>query len=81
MRRAAPANRSCLPNHSPPRFYTAWVSRGHPEAVAACPRYPRKRTLEFRQMGVRQGPRPYVKAPCATCAAYFVSESCFSVNT
>ena len=25
MRRAAQANWSRLPNHNPPRFYTAWV--------------------------------------------------------
>ena len=27
MRRAAQANWSRLPNHNPPRFYTAWVKR------------------------------------------------------
>ena len=27
MRRAAQANWSRLPNHNPPRFYTAWVNR------------------------------------------------------
>jgi hypothetical protein len=27
MRRAALANWSRLPNHNPPRFYTAWVRR------------------------------------------------------
>jgi hypothetical protein len=27
MRRAAQANWSRLPNHNPPRFYTAWVRR------------------------------------------------------
>ena len=29
MRRAALANWSRLPNHNPPRFYTAWTQLGH----------------------------------------------------
>ena len=29
MRRAALANWSRLPNHNPPRFYTAWTQNGH----------------------------------------------------
>jgi hypothetical protein len=29
MRRAAQANWSRLPNHNPPRFYTAWTRNGH----------------------------------------------------
>ena len=29
MRRAAQANWSRLPNHNPPRFYTAWTRSGH----------------------------------------------------
>ena len=29
MRRAAQANWSRLPNHNPPRFYTAWTQSGH----------------------------------------------------
>ena len=28
MRRAAQANLSRLPNHNPPRFYTAWTRSG-----------------------------------------------------
>ena len=37
MRRAAQANWSRLPNHNPPRFYTAWVirHRGDPAASPA----------------------------------------------
>jgi hypothetical protein len=31
MRRAAQANWSRLPNHNPPRFYTAWVKSGKPK--------------------------------------------------
>ena len=33
MRRAAQANWSRLPNHNPPRFYTAWTQSGHCLAV------------------------------------------------
>ena len=29
MSRAAQANWSRLPNHNPPRFYTAWTQSGH----------------------------------------------------
>src|SRR3981189_1205224 len=29
VRRAAPANWSCLPNHKLTRFYTAWTLNGH----------------------------------------------------
>jgi hypothetical protein len=36
MRRAAQANLSRLPNHNPPRFYTAWTRNGHAGCVAQC---------------------------------------------
>jgi hypothetical protein len=32
MRRAAQANWSRLPNHNPPRFYTAWTQSRHSAA-------------------------------------------------
>ena len=35
MRRAALANWSRLPNHNPPRFYTAWVIHDRVESVAS----------------------------------------------
>ena len=40
MRRAAQANWSRLPNHNPPRFYTAWVIRVAFVMSAVCPVYP-----------------------------------------
>ena len=35
MRRAAQANWSRLPNHNPPRFYTAWTQSGHVAPLTA----------------------------------------------
>ena len=43
MRRAAQANWSRLPNHNPPRFYTAWVKRVRFVMSAAGPLYPNNR--------------------------------------
>ena len=37
MRRAAQANWSRLPNHNPPRFYTAWTRSGHAEVLSQSP--------------------------------------------
>jgi len=44
MRRAAQANWSRLPNHNPPRFYTAWVKRVGFVMSAVCPVYPQQQT-------------------------------------
>jgi hypothetical protein len=45
MRRAAQANWSRLPNHNPPRFYTAWVIHVILTVRRSLPVYPDKRTI------------------------------------
>jgi hypothetical protein len=45
MRRAAQANWSRLPNHNPPRFYTAWVIRVILTVRRSLPVYPDKQTI------------------------------------
>ena len=45
MRRAAQANWSRLPNHNPPRFYTAWVSRVGLVMSVVCPVYLQHQTF------------------------------------
>jgi hypothetical protein len=45
MRRAAQANWSRLPNHNPPRFYTAWVNRVGFVMSAIFPFYPKQQTF------------------------------------
>jgi hypothetical protein len=42
MRRAAQANWSRLPNHNPPRFYTAWVIRVGFVMSVVCPVHPQQ---------------------------------------
>jgi hypothetical protein len=48
MRRAAQANWSRLPNHNPPRFYTAWVSRVGLTSYPSRPLYPRTSDVSGR---------------------------------
>ena len=48
MRRAAQANWSRLPNHNPPRFYTAWVKRVGFLMSPVCPVYPQHQTSSGR---------------------------------
>jgi hypothetical protein len=50
MRRAALANWSRLPNHNPPRFYTAWTQSGHQEQCCRSGQAPPCRGL-FSQTG------------------------------
>ena len=45
MRRAAQANWSRLPNHNPPRFYTAWTHSGPWVSWIATTQKAGKRTL------------------------------------
>ena len=45
MRRVAQANWSRLPDHKPPRFYTAWVKRVGLVMSAVCPVYPKQQTF------------------------------------
>jgi hypothetical protein len=53
MRRAAQANWSRLPNHNPPRFYTAWTRNGH-----AGPAYKRRHPVSLDHLvGARQQQR------------------------
>jgi hypothetical protein len=61
MRRAAQANWSRLPNHNPPRFYTAWVKRVGFAMSAVCLIYPQHQTFP-RLRGLPWGPSAIVCA-------------------